>query len=122
MFLVDGATYPGMAPEFAQRAAYGDLLAAVLAVLAIPAVVTGSAAARFLVLLFNVEGTADLIDAIVLANVYQVEPQMGPAYWIPAFWFRRYWSRTTSPSEFCGSTGRRRTGDWRRDEQRHPQG
>ena len=75
-----------MSPEFARPAAFGDLLAAVLAVLAIPAVATGSPAARFLVLAFNVEGTADLINAIVLANVYQAAPEMGPAYWIPAFW------------------------------------
>jgi hypothetical protein len=42
--------------------------------------------ARLLVLAFNVEGTIDLIVAIVLANAYQVAPHMGPAYWIPAFW------------------------------------
>ena len=86
MFLADGATYPGMSPEFARPAAFGDLLAAVLAVVAIPAVATGSRAARFLVLAFNVEGTVDLINAIALANAYQAAPQMGPAYWIPAFW------------------------------------
>jgi len=33
-----------------------------------------------------VEGTVDLITAIVLANVNQVAPHMGPAYWIPTFW------------------------------------
>jgi hypothetical protein len=86
MFLAQGAIYPGMPLEFARPAAYGDLLAAVLAVLAIPAVVTGSSAARILVLAFNVEGTIDLIAAIVLANIHRVAPHMGPAYWIPAFW------------------------------------
>jgi len=86
MFLAQGATYPGMPQEFAQPAAFGDSLAALLAVLAIPFVVTGSSAARFLVLAFNLEGTADLITAIILANVNRVEPYMGPAYWIPAFW------------------------------------
>jgi hypothetical protein len=86
MFLADGATYPGLSSEFARPAAFGDLLAAVLAVVAIPAVATGSGAARFLVLAFNVEGSVDLVNAIVLANVYQAAAQMGPAYWIPAFW------------------------------------
>ena len=78
--------YPGMLLEFARPAAFGDLLAAVLAVLAIPAVATGSSAARMLVLAFNVEGTVDLIAAIVRANIYRVAPHMGAAYWIPAFW------------------------------------
>lgn len=86
MFLAQGATYPGMPQEFARPAAFGDLLAALLAVLAIPFVVTGSSAARFLVLAFNLEGTVDLITAIILANVNRVESYMGPAYWIPAFW------------------------------------
>lgn len=86
MFLAQGATYPGMPQEFARPAAFGDLLAALLAVLAIPFVATGSSAARFLVLAFNIEGTVDLISAIMLANVYQAESYMGPAYWIPAFW------------------------------------
>jgi hypothetical protein len=86
MFLAPGATDPGMPASFAQPAAYGDLLAAILAVLAIPAVATGSTAARWLVLAFNLEGTVDLLDAIVLANVHVAAPYMGAAYWIPAFW------------------------------------
>ena len=86
MFLAQGATYPGMPRGFARPAAFGDLLAALLAVVAIPFVVTGSRAARFLVLVFNLEGAVDLITAIILANVNGVEPYMGPAYWIPAFW------------------------------------
>jgi hypothetical protein len=40
MFLASGATYPGLPPAFAYPAAFGDLLAAVLAVTAIPAVAT----------------------------------------------------------------------------------
>jgi len=86
MFLSPGATYAGMPQQFARPAAFGGLLAAVLAIVAIPAVLTGSGAARILVLVFNVEGTLDLINAIVLANHYQVTNFTGPAYWIPAFW------------------------------------
>jgi hypothetical protein len=53
---------------------------------AIPAVAMNARAAKPLVWLFNVEGTVDLIDAIVLAQMYNAAPHMGPAYWIPAFW------------------------------------
>jgi len=86
MFLAPGAVYPGMPPQFANPAALGDLFAAILALIAIPAVVTRSWLARPLVGLFNVVGTLDLIDAIILANVHNAAPYMGPAYWIPAFW------------------------------------
>src|SRR5262249_11272389 len=37
MFLSPGATYPGMPPQFAYPAAYGDLVAAVLALASIAA-------------------------------------------------------------------------------------
>jgi len=86
MFLAPGATYPGIPAQFAYPAAFGDLLAAVLAVIAIPAVATQARRARFLVWLFNVQGTVDLLVAIVLATVYEAPAYMGAAYWIPAFW------------------------------------
>jgi hypothetical protein len=86
MFLAPGATYSGMPSQFAYPAAFGDLLAAVLALAAIPAVAANARIARSLVWLFNVEGTLDLISAIVLATIYKANPYMGAAYWIPAFW------------------------------------
>jgi hypothetical protein len=86
MFLAPGATYPGIPASFAYPAAFGDLLAAVLALVAIPAVATGASSARALVWLFNVEGTLDLLAAIVLATLHDASPYMRPAYWIPAFW------------------------------------
>jgi hypothetical protein len=86
MFLAPGATDAGMPVAFARPAAFGDLLAAIMAVLAIPAVVTGSGAARVLVLVFNLEGTIDLVNAIVLANMHDASPYMGSEYWIPSFW------------------------------------
>ena len=86
MFLAPGAALPGVPAQFAYPAAFGDLIAAVLALIAIPAVVTRSRFARPLVALFNIEGTLDLILAIVLATIYDAAPYMGPAYWIPAFW------------------------------------
>ena len=86
MFLAPGAVFPGIPAQFTYPAAFGDLAAAALALIAIPAVVRGSRLGRPLVGLFNLEGTVDLIDAIVLATVYDAAPYMGPAYWIPAFW------------------------------------
>jgi hypothetical protein len=86
MFLAPGAVHPGIPQVFAYPAALGDLLAAVLALVAIPAVVGRSWLARPLVGLFNVAGTLDLIDAILLATIYNAAPYLGPAYWIPAFW------------------------------------
>jgi hypothetical protein len=81
-----GATYGGIPAAFAYPAAFGDLMAAILALAAIPAVASNARIARFLVWLFNVEGTLDLLNAIVLATTYDAAPYMGPAYWIPAFW------------------------------------
>jgi hypothetical protein len=81
MFLAPGATYPGMPPQFAHPAAWGDLLTAVLAMTAIL-----SGTPRLLVWIFNVVGTVDLLAAITLATIYGAPAFMGPAYWIPAFW------------------------------------
>jgi hypothetical protein len=86
MFLTRGATYPGLPPQFAYPAAFGDLLTAVLAVIAIPFVLRGSRFAKTAVWVFNIFGTIDLLDAIVLATIYNALVAMGPAYWIPAFW------------------------------------
>lgn len=86
MFLASGATYQGIPPQFAYPAAFGDLLAAVLALAAMPAVIRGTRRARLLVWIFNIEGTVDLATAIVLATAYGAAPFMGPAWWIPAFW------------------------------------
>jgi len=86
MFLTRGATYPGMPAQFAYPAALGDLVAAVLAFTSLVAVVRDHRAGRILVWAFNLEGTLDLMTAIVLATVYGAPVYMGPAYWIPAFW------------------------------------
>ena len=86
MFLAPGGTYAGIPPQFAYPAALGDLLTALLALAAIPAVMKQVKSARLLVWIFNVVGTLDLIVAIALATIYEAPPYMGPAYWIPAFW------------------------------------
>jgi hypothetical protein len=86
MFLAPGAVLPGLPWQFALPAALGDLLAALLALLALTAVVAKSRLARPMVGLFNVVGSLDLLSAITLATVFEAAPFMGPAYWIPAFW------------------------------------
>jgi hypothetical protein len=86
MFLAPGAVYAGIPREFTAPAALGDLVAAVLALISIPAVVTRARAAKPIVWLFNIVGSLDLINAIALATIYDAAPLMGPAYWIPAFW------------------------------------
>lgn len=86
MFLTQGATFSGMPSEFAYPAAFGDLLAALLAIAAIPAVAVNARIARPLVWAFSIEGTLDLVIAITLAMIHDASPHMGPAYWIPAFW------------------------------------
>jgi hypothetical protein len=86
MFLAPGATYPGLPARFAYPAALGDLLAAVLALLALGAVVRRLRTAKLLVWLFNLEGSIDLLAAITLATLYDAGPYMGAAYWIPSLW------------------------------------
>jgi hypothetical protein len=86
MFLAAGATYPGLPSQFAYPAALGDFLAALLAVLALPAVLRAMPSAKALVWIFNLEGSVDLLAAITLATAYGAAPFMGAAYWIPAFW------------------------------------
>jgi len=67
--------------EFAATAAYGDLVAALLALLAIAALRSRWTIALALVWLFNLVGTLDLLYALFQGNRLQV--QLGAAYYIP---------------------------------------
>jgi hypothetical protein len=86
MFLAPGGVYAGIPPQFAAPAAFGDLLAALLALAAIPGVLRNAQSGKVMVWMFNLEGTVDLIIALTLATMFDAAPYMGPAYWIPAFW------------------------------------
>jgi hypothetical protein len=86
MFVTRGATYPGLPSQFAYKAAFGDLVTAIIAFVAIPLVLSGSVLAKPAVWVFNIVGTVDLLVAIVTATIYNAPPAMGPAYWIPALW------------------------------------
>ncbi|MGH7355393.1 MAG: hypothetical protein ACRELS_12570 [Candidatus Rokuibacteriota bacterium] len=83
VFLVPTVVGPPLQPAFAVPAAYGDLLAALLALLAIVALRRGWAAAVALAWLFNVVGALDLLHALYQGTRWQV--QLGSAYYIPTF-------------------------------------
>jgi len=84
-FLVPGVVSPLLSPAFAAPAAYGDLVAAILAVVATLALAARAVWAIAVVWLFNIWGAADLLN-----NFYQgligvgLEPgSLGAAYFIP---------------------------------------
>jgi hypothetical protein len=84
-FLVPGVVSPSLPPAFAGPAAYGDLVAALLAVAAAIALSRRAALATWLVWLFSVWGTADLLFAFYQAQFgAQIDPGMlGAAFFIP---------------------------------------
>ncbi len=83
VFLVPSVVGQGLQPEFASPAAYGDLLAALLALLALVALRARWPAALALVWLFNVVGTLDLVYALYQGTRLGVS--LGAAYYIPTF-------------------------------------
>ena len=83
VFLVPSVVGPALPAAFAVPAAYGDLLAALLALLAIAALRNAWPLAIPLVWLFNVEGTLDLLNAFYQGLRNNV--QLGAAYYIPTF-------------------------------------
>jgi hypothetical protein len=86
MFLEPGATKAGIPQEFAYPAAYGDFAASILALISIPFVLKNLPGKRWLLWIFNLEGSLDLLVAIGLATYYEASTYMGAAYWIPVFW------------------------------------
>ena len=82
-FLVPGVVSPDLPAAFARPAAYGDLIAAVLALLALA--VLPSRLGIVLVWVFNLWGTADLLYAFYQGVIgVGLEPgQLGAAYFIP---------------------------------------
>jgi hypothetical protein len=80
-FLVPGVVAPELPAAFAQPAAYGDFVAAVLAVLALAGLPHRFGAA--LVWLFNIWGSADLVYAFYQGFRVGLEPgQLGATYFI----------------------------------------
>ena len=83
-FLVPGVVSPDLPSAFAQSAAYGDIIAAILALLALISLPTASG--FVIAWIFSLWGTADLFNAFYQANHAGVMPgQFGAAYFIPTF-------------------------------------
>jgi hypothetical protein len=83
-FLVPGVVSPSLPSAFAAPAAYGDLVAAILAVPATIALSRRASSATLLVWLFNVWGAADLLFANYQGVRVQLDAGMlGAAFYIP---------------------------------------
>ena len=83
-FLVPGVVSPDLPAVFAKSAAYGDLIAAILALLALLSLpgTTGIVLAW----IFNLWGTFDLLNAFYQANhAGLMAGQLGATYFIPTF-------------------------------------
>lgn len=81
-FLVPGVVSPNLPRAFATAAAFGDIAAAVLALLSLLSL--QSAPGLLMVWIFNVWGSVDLVNAFYQANASGLSPgQLGAAYFIP---------------------------------------
>lgn len=83
-FLIPGVVAAEMSPAFAVPAAYGDFLAAILALAAVIALRQGWPFAVGLVWVFNIVGTVDLLNALFQRLQHVPAGQFGGAYFIPA--------------------------------------
>jgi hypothetical protein len=84
-FLVPGVVSPSLPREFAAPAAYGDLVAAVLAMIAMLALWRRASWAVAILWVFNVWGTLDLLFAIYQGEIgLGIGPgSLGAAFYIP---------------------------------------
>jgi hypothetical protein len=81
-FLIPGVVSSDLPAAFAHDAAYGDIVTAMLALLALGALRTRAGIA--LVWLFNIWGSLDLLNAFYQANgTGLLAGQLGAAYFIP---------------------------------------
>ena len=83
-FLVPGVVSPDLPAAFAHAAAYGDIIAATLALLSLLLLPGG--AGIVIAWIFNLWGSADLLNAFYQANGAGLLPgQLGASYFIPTF-------------------------------------
>jgi hypothetical protein len=81
--LVPGIVDPSLPRSFATPAAYGDLLAAALALVSIGALRTGSRGAPIVVWIFSAEGIIDLVNAFVQGSLVDLPLRpIGTAWFI----------------------------------------
>jgi hypothetical protein len=82
--LVSGVVSPNLPPAFAQPAAYGDIIAAILALLTL--LLLPRTSGVVLAWIFNIWGSADLLNAFYQGNAAGLlAGQLGAAYFIPTF-------------------------------------
>jgi hypothetical protein len=83
-FLMPGVVSPDLPSAFAHSAAYGDIIAAMLALLAL--ISLPGASSVVIAWIFNLWGTADLFNAFYQANhAGLMAGQLGATYFIPTF-------------------------------------
>lgn len=81
-FLVPGVVSPDLPSAFAHSAAYGDIIAAMLAMLAV--ISLSSTAGVAIAWMFNLWGSADLLNAFYQANhAGLLARQLGAAFFLP---------------------------------------
>jgi hypothetical protein len=81
-FLVPGVVSPDLPSAFAHSAAYGDIIAAILALLSLLSVARG--AGIVVAWVFNLWGSVDLLNAFYQANhAGLLAGQLGATYFIP---------------------------------------
>jgi hypothetical protein len=84
MFLVPGVTTEILDSRFSNPAAYGDLIAAVLAFFALGAIRLNVNWALASVWIFNIWGAADLLNAVARGIMFTPDGHLGATFWIPA--------------------------------------
>ena len=84
-FLVPGVVSPSLPSAFAAPAAYGDLVAALLAIAAVGTLAARASFALLLVWVFNIWGTIDLLAAVYQGQIgVHIGPgALGAAFYIP---------------------------------------
>ena len=86
-FLVAGFVSPELSPDFASKVGWGDLVAAVLALVSMAALSWRWPAAIPIVWIFNLWGTLDLLNAYYMGVTQIGNPgQFGAGIYIPALY------------------------------------
>ena len=81
-FLIPGVVSPDLPPSFAHSAAYGDIIAAILALLSLLSLPRG--AGVVVAWIFNLWGSADILNAFYQANhAGLLAGQLGAAFFLP---------------------------------------
>lgn len=105
MFLIPGVTAEPLDARFASPAAYGDLIAALLALAALDILHVNRKAGIAAVWVFNIWGLGDLLNAVARGLLYTPDGALGAAFWIPllivplllvthVYIFGRLWTET----------------------------